>query len=453
MPTAQYASNTVGGTPFGNERINPEGSPYLSNAPTALNAEATHVLERAIANKIIPTTPNSYWDALKLLFLTKPPESFSDDVYSWDEVPDQRMAITVDNGVATAGTQLFAATAAVAGASVTRTVPVPAAMQQYIAINSDVVFQDGSIATVTAKTPGGNTITLTSLTGKGIPAIVQGHMLPQAGEIRADGMEGWKNVQRTGLISRFNYVATIMRASKYGRKELLKYLFNERTNYLQTDMEELVNQLRFDVLVQAFVGRKDVRILDTGEPAKGFDGLVTQMVNGNSTFGTCSVSNLQASFESIAQETNHKSKGGVRDVYAPQAVLTLMSKLYKDHKVRLENQENYANLDLEGIRFGGQTYRFCPVEPFANPHYFPEVYRSRMLVVDTDSVVPVVQKGLPMFDIAGAVAGARGTFNELPQKTKDAITRRDYSVRDVEFNGSLKVTGPQGSFALDITNL
>lgn len=383
MPITSYAAGAVNGLPFGNERINPEGAHLLTAAPTALDAQATHHLKRVIANKILPTTPNSYFEALKLVFLTKTPMTVPDDQYSWDEVPDQRMAITPNDGVTAVGVQIHAATSASPGAYVTRTVPVPAAMQAYVMINSDVVFPDGSIATVTVKTPGSNTITLTSLVGKGIPAIIAGQMLPQAGEIRGDGMKGWKNVTRANTISRTNYVATIMRASQYGRKELLKYLFNQQTNYLETDMNTLIEQIRFDWLVQTFVGKKEMRLLDDGTYAKGMDGIVTQMENGNSTFATSTVSNLQASLEAIAQETNHKSRGGTRDLFAPQAVLTLLSKLYKDHKVQLMNNESIVNLDLEGFRIGGQTYRFCPVEPFANGHYFPEKYRSRLLVVDS----------------------------------------------------------------------
>lgn len=454
MPITTYPTNTPGGVPFGNERINPEGSPYLTRSATALDAQATAVLERAIASTIVPTTPNSYFDALKLLFLTKTAETVSDDVFTWTEIPDQRMGIRIDNGVASEGTQLHAATAAVAGGFATRTVPVPAAMHQYIQINSDVFFNSGDSATVTAKDASGNTITLTSQMGKGIPAIVQGVMLPQGGEIRPDEAVGWKNVQRAGIIHRTNYVATIMRASKYGRKELLKYLNNQRVDFLGKDAEELLNGLRFDVLVQSFIGRKDQRRLDDADVyAKGFDGIVTQMSNAGSMFAETNVSNLQASFESAAQETNHKSKGGIRDVYAPTQLLTLLSKIYKDHKVRVPNEQSTINLDLEAIKFGGQTYRFCPVDPFANPHYFPEKYRSRMVIVDNDSVTPTQQKGLPMWDIAGAVAGARGDWNGLPQKVADAVQRRDYSVRDVEFNGSLKMTGPQGSFVMDVMDL
>ena len=46
MPITYQTPGSV--TPYGNERTNPEGSPYPSAAPTAMGAYSTSDLERAI---------------------------------------------------------------------------------------------------------------------------------------------------------------------------------------------------------------------------------------------------------------------------------------------------------------------------------------------------------------------------------------------------------------------
>ena len=447
MPIRYADPGAVNGLPWGNEKTNAQGSPYLTLSPTALGAISTSDLNRAIFEKIFDTKSSAYFDSLKMNLMTKTPISVSDDVYSWDEQPEQRTGLVIDDGLGTAaGTQLFAAVPLSAGGYVTRTVPVTAATMRSVGLNYVVAFSPTQHAVVTAR-PTATTLTLTSLVGEGIPAIIQGARLTPMGESIGDSMVGWRNVQRPNRLQRTNYVASFRRALQYGRKELFKLEGNSRNNNLEMDREDIFTQLKYDALVNMWIGRKGTRLLDDGTYAKGMDGIHTQMVQGGATFANTSLANLAPAFETLAQDTNHQSKGGVRNVYARQAMLTVLSKYYKEHQTRYKSSDSMANLDLEAIQVGGAIYRFCPVEPFGNQNFFPDM-ANNMYVIDDESIAPVVHERLPMFDMGGLMQAKRSQRSDMPQSVQDGTIRRDYSIRDAELNFSMRMVDPKRSFAL-----
>lgn len=445
MPIIYSSPATVNGLPHGNERLNAEGSPYLALSPADLDAISTSDLTRVIIQEIFDTHNERTFDSLKHSMMSKTPIMVTDDVFSWDEMPDQRMGITIDDGASAPGVTISAAVAAVPGDFVTQTVPVAAATMQYIGLNMGVAFSPTQHAVVTAM-PTATTITITSLVGEGIPAIIQGAVLTTMGEIVGDHQEGWRNSQRHSKLQRTNFLATFRRAIHYGRKELIKLEENSRNNNLEMDRKNLLRELKYDALVNMWIGRKGTRRLNDGTYAKGMDGIHTQMVQGGATFGATTMANLAASFELNAMNTNFQM-GGVRNVYARQELLTIMSKHYKELHVRFRPEDNKANLDLEVVQVGGSMYRFIPVEAFGDPNYFPGM-ANHMYVVDDNSLTPVEHKRLPMFDLGGIMAAKRADYRGIPQNVADNITRRDYSTRDAELNFSLRMIDPKKSFCL-----
>lgn len=453
MPIVQSPAISVNGLPNGNERINPEGSPYLGAAPTALDVQATSDLVREIFDQIFDTGSENYWDCLKLQLFGKTPVEVTSDVFSWDENPDQRTAITIDNGVAAAGTQLFAATVAVAGGYVTRTVPVPAAQQSFIQLNGNVAFTATAAALVINKDPGNNLITLRSYVGEGIPAIIQGAKLAQLGESTGDEQIGWVNTQRSSKIQRWNTVGTFRRALKYGRKEHANRVGNSRNDNLEMENRNLIREAKIDAFQNMWIGRKGTRQLADGTYAKGMDGLHTQMVNGGSTFADTTVANLVPTFEAHTQASNQKSAGGRRTVYARQEVLTVLSKAYKDNHIRMRPEDMRANIDLEAIRVGGQIYEFCCTELLGDPNFMPVDMKNRMYIIDDMTVDPVRWDAFPMFDMGRMIGTSRGDYTKLPQVVQDNLQRQDFSVRDVELCFSMRMLDPRKSVAINVTDL
>ncbi len=144
MPINFNAPGAVGNAPYGNERTNAQGSPYLAASPTAMNAFSTSDLERAIFDTIFDTKPGNYFDSLKVLAFGKTPVSVPDDVYSWDESPMQRVFILVDDGASATGTVLTALQTAVANGYRTATIPVTAGQMGRVGINHNVMFTGGA---------------------------------------------------------------------------------------------------------------------------------------------------------------------------------------------------------------------------------------------------------------------------------------------------------------------
>lgn len=449
MPVQTYAYNTVGGLPWGNERLQAYGSPFLETpgqAPTALNAEATIHLQRFIFREIMGTDPEPYFAALKLFMFNDRPDTADDDIYTWIEKPSQRYAPTASNGVAAPGVQLQAAVPGVVGDYVEYNIPVASSDIQYLPIDNDIMFKGGAFGTIVAHNTGTSpmTVTVRSHVSAGLPEVLQGDRLPLMGEIRADGMERIANVQRMGTIERSNYVATFMRSIKWGRKEQLKWMNNAATNYRDENQKELILNLKYDALVNFWAGRKEMRRLSGGEYAKGMDGIYPQMLAGGSASSTTTLGNLVPTFEAMGHNTNYQAKGGVRYVFGRTELLTILSKEYKDLRTRYAPNSYIADMDLEAIKFGGQKYVLVPVEPFGDINYFQSDWADRLFVIDTSCIKTVVQKGLPMMDIQGALQNHLQSFRDNPREL------RDYKIWSAEINISLKMKEPRGSYVIEV---
>lgn len=447
MPITYMPAGAV--SPYGNERTNPEGSPYARVAPTAMGAYTTSDLQRVIFDEIFNTKKQNYFDCLKLMVFSKTPVSVQSDEYSWKEDPMQRMYVLVDDGSSPAGTQLSAAQNASPGNNLTATVPVGAAQVANIPLNNTLMFAGGIQASVYAK--GSNSITIKSLTGEGLPAIVQGARITLMGESVADGTTGWKNTQRSQQIERTNYVASFRRAIQYGRKEYAKLKATARNNKVEVDHRNVIDEIKFDAVQNAWYGRKAPRLLDDGKWAKGMDGIYTQMKAGGSTFATTSPENLVATFEANAVSTNRKSRGGKRTIYARAEWNVFLSKAYKETLVRYKNTDHLVDMEINQVRIGGQAYDLVDVDIFGDENYFPKDCADRIFVLDNDSIDPVQWDAFPMFDLNRIIDSSRGNYEGLPQNIQDNIQRQDFSVRDAELNFSVRMTEPKGSFCIEVS--
>lgn len=447
MPVTQYGYAVNGG--YSNEIQNAPGAPFITNAgqaPTALGAAATPHLERFIFNKIMGTDPEPYFASLRLFMFGQTPVEVPLDQYEWSEKPSQRYALNANNGTADpVGTQIVAAIGGATGAYQQYNIPIPDSDLPFVALNNDIMFGNQGYGTIIAKTPGTpSTITVQSLVSAGLPAVLQGDRLPMMGEIRADGMETIVNVQRMSTVERYNYVATFMRSTKWARKELLNWQNGGTTDFIEKNQQEVILNLKYDALVNFWAGKKEMRLLSTGDYAKGMDGIDPQMRAGGSATATTTLGNLIATFEAMGQNTNYQARSGTRYVFARQELLTILSKEYKSLQTRYSPNDMVANMDLDKIKFGGQNYVLVPVEPFGDINYFQSDWADRMYVIDTGCVQTIKQKGLPFMDINNMMENHLQSFRDNPRSL------RDYKVWSAEINISLKMVEPRGSYVINV---
>lgn len=453
MPIVQYPSNSIGGAPFGNESQHAYGSPFMTTpgqAPTALDPQFTVHLARFIFKEIVGTDPEPYFAALKMFMFNGTPDVSNSSVFTWIEKPSQRYAPTalvttvVGAAIATATLQV-----GVTGGYVEYTIPLSDADYAITPTDNDIMFPGNAFGTIVGKTPASGPtpafITVRSLVSAGLPAVLQGDRLPLMGEIRADGMERIANVQRMQTVERFNYVATFMRSMKWGTKEQLEWIHNANTTYREDNQKELILNLKYDALVNMFAAKKEMRQLSGGEYAKGFDGLYPQMLAGGSATATTTLGNFIPTFEAMGQNTNYKSKGGVRLVIGRTEHLTHISKEYKSLQTRYAPNDMVANLELDEIRFGGQRYVLVPCDVFGDINYFNSDWHDRLFVVDTGTVKTVTQRGLPMMDISNMLLESYlQSFRDTPRSL------RDYKVWSAEINLSMKMIEPRGSYIINL---
>lgn len=411
------------GKPNGAERSNAPGTLAPLLAPTALDAEVTALLEQSIYNMIFGTTPEPYFASLRLLMFDKAPAFHASDEYSWYEMPDQRVPIVVDNGVAAPGTILTPAQAAAVGNGfVTANIPIPDSLIAAVGVNVRLHFRVANgWATVLGVTPGTpSTVQIQSLAGVGLPAIVQGDIITVGGEVRADNEDRIVNTSRAQTLRRTNFVTTIMRTLSYGRKEQLKWQNGATTNFLDMERQNIINQLKFDAMLELWNGDKRLQRQDTGNTyAKGTDGIKTQMLNGGVTPQVTTLGNLQSAVEQAMINTNY----GTGTLYAigTTEILLEISKAYKELQTRYTPNDRIADLDLSAVKVGGRTLVLTPAEAFKDNAYFPG-WDNHLFLLDRGSVNMNGMQGMPYLDVAGMMKNRLLSFTDPRGSLLDRFT-------------------------------
>lgn len=423
MPITFYPD---GGRPNGNERLNAPGSLYPSIAPTAADVRVTSLLEEQIYSTIFNTVPKTYSASLEVLMFDREPTWFvGTDEASWYEMPDNRMAITVDNGVAASGTQLTAAQTPATGAFSTANIPVSDADFSRIGLNRRLHFRSGGWASVVGKTAGTpSTIQVSSLAGTTLPAIVQGDVITVGAEIRADGEKRIVNNMRAEALKRTNFIATIFNAIEYGYKERLKLQNANTTDFLEQERMEIVRNTVFDAICEVWNGNKNAQQQDSGSGgkyAKGTDGVKTQMINAGVIPVTTTVANMVATHEALNFATNKQS--GVVYNIATERLLYEFSKAYKENLVRYTPNDRVADLNLKSVQIGTREHVLVPAEIFGDPNYLPG-WDGHYFMLDRASIKMAGMQGMPYIDMGGMMKKRLQNFrsSENPPNADDTTT-------------------------------
>ncbi len=444
MASSNYAE---GGIVDGNIKINPLGSltPYL--APTSVDAQVTSLLQENIVKRIIGTRPESYTAALGALLFKRVPTFFAGHECQWYEMPDQRLAMTVDNGSSAAGTVLTAATPAVSGGYATANMPVGAAAFAAAGINKRMYFGGGGAVIVgkTAGTP--NTLQLKSLVaGAGIPAIIQGASIPVGAEIRADGERRIVNHERYSLLKRTNLITNIAKAREYGRREWLEATNGATTDFIPRSMDELIWNLKADAMIEVLKGVKGFQENDNGKHTPTTDGIETQLINAGQSPIQCTMGNLIPTFEDVLHNTGLKSSN-TKLIIAQTRLLTELGKQYKNDQTRYAPNDMVANMNLKSIVVGSTTAVLMPCDILGDTNYFGDDGGKRVYVLDENAIQMAGQKGMPYMDINGAVGKRLLSFTD-PMGSRD-----DLFTTPVEMTFAPMVEGPENCSMLDVDGL
>ena len=410
--------------PFGLANTNPQASNYQGDS--VANVTESNLIAKEIKRAIFDSAPAQY-NALKILY-AKPMQYRDSDEFEYLEHGFGRSVLTVATGAAGVG--------AIVNVSGTQDYIMEAASIQYLGVNLVISFPDNSTGVITDINV--NTITVRSVVGLALPLVNDGDKLSIKSTIRGDGMDSFENYERIATITRYNYVQFFLRACRWDRVELQKYINKGTTDYLDVDRKHKMKQLRVDLFAALFNGEKGEYILKGGLTAKGMGGIYRSMLSAGSATANPTVSGLQSAFETLAFKTNYKSEGGTRFIYGTAEMLHEFSKIYKQPGLRYAPQHHLADLELDMIKFGTMNFVLVPCELFREQSVFPAAWQRRLFVLDQDTINPVCMSGIPAMDAGTTLTkGNRGT-------------REDFQDFYVEAQLSLEFNNPLGSFYMDI---
>lgn len=331
--------------------------------------------------------------------------------------------------------------------------PIAAGSTQVIPIlNKDnvskdmiVIYPDNSRGTITSVTPTGTgaNIQISAPTGETLPAVPSGAIgslvLAYLSPVEADGMDSISNYVRYNTIERSNYVQMIIKAMRFGRMELQKYV-NTGTldNYLDMQRKRMWQQFRISLSNVYWNGKKGEVLLANGMKAKTAGGIYPIMQEAGSAHSSASLATVDGALEELALSTEYGDFGQTRFLYGTPTAIHYISQQYKRDLTRYTPNDDMAKLSLQGVDIGSSKIVFVPMKRFEEPSCFPASFRSRLFLLDQNSIDPVYVFPEEMGD----------TLNRRNQGTLQNFTDSWISAtHSIEFNN------PLASGILDITNL
>ena len=414
----------VQGAPFGSPQANAQGSNYPQES--GFGVTETLLLEREVKRVIFDASPKQY-KALKVLF-SKPFEDKNSTEFTYIEKTFGRSVLEA--------AVLAAAVVAVPLAAVTQAITLTAASISRISLDMIILYPDNTKGTVIDIT--GNVITVRSHTSVGLSAVAVGEIFGIQSTINADARDHINIYTRMDIVERYNYIQQFIRARRWGREELQVWKNTGKTDYLEKDKAENMEQLRVDMFNSFWNGLRGEIQLEDNSLAKAMGGIYPLMQAANSAEGFTTLANFEDTFKTLAFATNYKAEGGVRFVYGTDEMLHNFSRVFKIPQVRYEPSTEMANLNLWSIKLGTMEFVLVPCELWREESCFPADWQRRIIVLDQETVRPCKLKGLPAFE-AGDTLDMKpmGTLNDY----KDWWVRSQLSI---EFNN------PLASFIINI---
>jgi hypothetical protein len=407
--------------------LQPIGSEYASE----FSRDETILIRRAIAREIFDAVPKKY-AALRLL-MDKPVQYEANDVFTYLEKTFGRVALKASAGVAAGATQAIALTTG-GGNNVT--------------INKVIVYPDNTKGIV--KSISGDTITVQKFNGASDLTAVStdDYFSIQAGVI-ADGQNFLTHYDRMSKIERYNYIQLMHRDKRWSRKEMTKFANLSNTNYYELDKKEQMDLLLQDMFISLWNGKRgEVNITvpgtDGSSPYKAMtmQGIFPAMVAaGSASASGVTKATLQESFETLVFETDYKAEGGIRFVFAQNALLYELSKAWKETGLRYKPDDKIGDLNLQIYKIGDMSFVPVATELFKEVSCFPVTWQHRIFVLDTETIHPVCMQGYQSIEMG----------QTSPKGQNGSI--QDYTEWWVQGMLSLKFNNPLSSFYLDTTGI
>lgn len=382
MSNTKYTPG-VQNLPFGNKNVNPEGANYV--ADSGFSPEVTNRIAKEVKRTLFDAAPAQF-DSLKLAFSKGFQDRNLDEFdyleYSFGRSPLQAGAAAP-------------AVAASPGNIVSQVITLTANSISHVGVDNVIIYPDGTKGAVIAKTA--TDITVNSQTSSGLPAVAIDEVFAIQSTINADGRDHYNDYSRLETITRYNYIQRFYKVRRWDSWEMQKYKNAGTTNYIDVDKQQKMKQLRVDVFNTFWNGTRGETQLEDGSIAKMAGGIYPTMIAAGAASASTTLAGLEATFKSLAFNTNFKSDGDTRFVYGTDERLHDFAKMLKLTNVRYENKTMDLNLNLNMIILGSSKYVLVPCELWREESCFTADWQNRIIILDQDTVQPVKLKGVPAF--------------------------------------------------------
>lgn len=391
-----------------NANLNALGSNYA----TQFGHPNSLLIQKVVRDVIFDAAPQQFFD-LMLLNMKQSEECASDEFFY------QEMGY---------GRNPLQATANVAGAAYPATQVIPVASTDDITVDTIIVYPNNAKGNVTAVVAG-TSITVTPYTGGAVPAVTAGDVLANHSPVEADAQTGISQYFRSETIERFNYVQMFVKARRYGKMELFKYMKAGTTsNYLALDRKRLLQQFRTDLSNAFWNGERGEVTLANGTVAKTCGGIFPLMLAAGSPSTITPVATLPGAVEDIALSTEFGEYGQTRFLYGTNRRLNDLSQAYKAPLTRYAPNDMVARMNLNMISIGSSNIVLVPYNRFQSDASFPASWADRLILLDHDCLTPKHCFGEEMGDTL-----ARQNGGTLDNYTDSWVS----STFSIEFNNPL----------------
>jgi len=357
---------TPGSTPSGphqNMHLNAFGSKYAN----IYGHGETSKINRETKALIYDATPEDFFD-LKILSMT-PALGYTSDEITYHEIGFGRKALIIGD------------TSAGVPAGSVQTVPV--LNPEEVSIDTIVHYPRNDATargTVTAVDLIANTVTITAQTGMTLPALVAGDTgkyFANIAPVEADAVDKISQYYDIDTVERCNYIQLLVKAIRFGRVELIKYKANgSLSNYLAMKRSRMVQQFRIDISNIYWNGNMAEVKLANNVKAKTAGGVFPIMQRSGAPYASVTIANAPLAIENMALNTQFKSYGSTKFLYATPRVLHWVAQEYKRPLTRYTPDNDIAKLKLDMIDMGSTKIVFVPVQRFEELFYCSYIFLS-----------------------------------------------------------------------------
>ena len=400
-PHQAYEPGTVQGRPFGREAQVAHGNPALAARATAVGAVESDLIERDL-NIFKEVLPGKY-DKFTSIFFSKKPQPIKGSVHEFFETGWSLGTLVVNTNAA--------AVAAVANASVTQAVVLTAGTIDFAGLGMRLKYPTAATGSATASeglitaiNRGTNTITITSKTGYGLPAVTAAtSTFAQMGAVGTDGQNGVDYVTRKKYGTRYNLLGTIMQYKQWNTNEITEIKNNGRGGEIfEKDIREIRSDMRKFMTTSYLNGQRGeglrTNALGQSEVYLTCGGVFPTMVEAGASYTqNVPLAGLKTQLEAMMYGTNFNADGATRTIIAADQVLGAISDIYKENITQCTWDDMTAKLDINAIVRGGANYKLMSMEMFRESSLFDPAWGNRILMLDDSEIEVVAQTGTPFY--------------------------------------------------------